>query len=130
MSVQSHPNVNVECQRTSTHSAIVTKPLPVRTSNRGVPWLGQDDYGLGPRQYTLGELFSDAGDATAAVGKWTEVEHLGGRSAVTQIRTGRVTAEAPEHGGSPRASAQPRRPPIRSPNGDQVVLVTRGEHHE
>ena len=35
-----------------------------------MPLPGQGDYGLAPWEYTLGELFSDAGDATGAFGKW------------------------------------------------------------
>ena len=35
-----------------------------------MPLPGQGEYGLAPWEYTLGELFSDAGYATAAFGKW------------------------------------------------------------
>jgi arylsulfatase len=35
-----------------------------------MPLPGQGDYGLAPWEYTLGELFSDAGYATGAFGKW------------------------------------------------------------
>ena len=35
-----------------------------------MPLPGQGDYGLAPWEYTLGQLFSDAGYATAAFGKW------------------------------------------------------------
>jgi arylsulfatase len=38
-----------------------------------VPFPGEGDSGLAPWEYTLAELFSDAGYATAAFGKW----HLG-----------------------------------------------------
>ena len=63
-------NYNVEAQCTPTRSALLTGRLPVRTGNCGVPLPGQGHYGLAPWEYTLGELFSDAGYATAAFGKW------------------------------------------------------------
>ena len=63
-------NYNVEAQCTPTRSAILTGRLPIRTGNCSVPLPGQGDYGLAPWEYTLGELFSDAGYATAAFGKW------------------------------------------------------------
>ncbi len=63
-------NYNVEAQCTPTRSAILTGRLPVRTGNCSVPLPGQGHYGLTPWEYTLGELFSDAGYATAAFGKW------------------------------------------------------------
>ena len=63
-------NYNVESQCTPTRSAILTGRRPIRTGNWTVPFPGQGDYGLAPWEYTLGELFSDAGYATAAYGKW------------------------------------------------------------
>jgi arylsulfatase A-like enzyme len=63
-------NYNVEAQCTPTRSAILSGRLPIRTGNCSVPLPGQGDYGLAPWEYTLGELFSDAGDATGAFGKW------------------------------------------------------------
>jgi len=63
-------NYNVEAQCTPTRSALLTGRLPIRTGNCSVPLPGQGDYGLAPWEYTLGELFSDAGYATAAFGKW------------------------------------------------------------
>jgi len=63
-------NYNVEAQCTPTRSAILTGRLPIRTGNCSVPLPGQGHYGLAPWEYTLGELFSDAGYATAAFGKW------------------------------------------------------------
>ena len=63
-------NHNVEAQCTPTRSAILTGRLPIRTGNCSVPLPGQGHYGLAPWEYTLGELFSDAGYATAAFGKW------------------------------------------------------------
>ncbi len=63
-------NYNVEAQCTPTRSAMLTGRLPVRTGNCSVPLPGQGHYGLAPWEYTLGELFSDAGYATAAFGKW------------------------------------------------------------
>ena len=35
-----------------------------------MPLPGQGHYGLAPWEYTIGELFSNAGYATAAFGKW------------------------------------------------------------
>ena len=49
---------------------ILSGRLPIRTGNCSVPLPGQGHYGLAPWEYTLGELFSDAGYATAAFGKW------------------------------------------------------------
>ena len=63
-------NYNVEAQCTPTRSAILTGRLPIRTGNCSVPLPGQGHYGLAPWEYTLAELFSDAGYATAAFGKW------------------------------------------------------------
>jgi arylsulfatase A-like enzyme len=63
-------NYNVEAQCTPTRSALLTGRLPIRTGNGSVPLPGQGDYGLVGWEYTLGELFSDAGYATAAFGKW------------------------------------------------------------
>ncbi|QYB07686.1 arylsulfatase [Rhodococcus sp. USK10] len=66
-------NYTVEAQCTPTRSAIMTGRLPVRSGTTKVPLPGQGDAGLAPWEYTLAELFSDAGYATAAFGKW----HLG-----------------------------------------------------
>jgi arylsulfatase A-like enzyme len=63
-------NYNVEAQCAPTRSAVLSGRLPIRTGNCSVPLPGQGDYGLAPWEYTLGELFSDAGYATAAFGKW------------------------------------------------------------
>ena len=63
-------NYNVEAQCTPTRSAILSGRLPIRTGNCSVPLPGQGDYGLVGWEYTLGELFSDAGYATGAFGKW------------------------------------------------------------
>ena len=63
-------NYNVEAQCTPTRSALLTGRLPIRTGNCSVPLPGQGDYGLVHWEYTLGDLFSDAGYATAAFGKW------------------------------------------------------------
>ncbi len=63
-------NYNIEAQCTPTRSAILTGRMPVRTGCSSVPLPGQGHYGLAPWEYTLGELFSDAGYATALYGKW------------------------------------------------------------
>ena len=66
-------NYNVEAQRNPSRSAIMTGRLPKRSGTTFVPLPGQGDYGLSPREYTMAEMFSDAGYATALFGKW----HLG-----------------------------------------------------
>jgi len=66
-------NYTVEAQCTPSRSAILTGRLPVRSGTMRVPFPGEGDYGLAPWEYTVAELFSDAGYATAAFGKW----HLG-----------------------------------------------------
>jgi len=66
-------NYNVEAQCTPTRSAIMTGRLPKRSGTTFVPLPGQGDYGLSPWEYTMAQMFSDAGYATALYGKW----HLG-----------------------------------------------------
>jgi len=66
-------NYNVEAQCTPTRAAIMTGRMPVRSGTFTVPWPGQGNYGLAPWEYTIAELLSDAGYATALYGKW----HLG-----------------------------------------------------
>jgi arylsulfatase A-like enzyme len=66
-------NYNVEAQCTPTRSAIMTGRHPVRSGTSSVvpPTTGPE--GLNPWEYTVAELLSDAGYATALYGKW----HLG-----------------------------------------------------
>jgi arylsulfatase len=66
-------NYNVESQCTPSRSAIMTGRHPVRsgTSSFLPPTNGPE--GLTPWEYTIAELLSDAGYATALYGKW----HLG-----------------------------------------------------
>lgn len=66
-------NYTVEAQCTPSRAAIMTGRLPVRSGTTRVPFPGEGAYGLAPWEYTLGKLFSAAGYATAAYGKW----HLG-----------------------------------------------------
>jgi arylsulfatase A-like enzyme len=66
-------NYNVECQCTPSRSAIMTGRHPVRSGTYCLPAPGQGSYGLSPWEYTIAELLSDAGYATALYGKW----HLG-----------------------------------------------------
>lgn len=66
-------NYNVEVQCTPTRSAIHTGRHPVRSGTYSVPWPGQGKAGLSPWEYTIADLLSDAGYATALYGKW----HLG-----------------------------------------------------
>ncbi len=66
-------NYNVEAQCTPSRSAIMTGRHPVRSGTYSVlPPPGGED-GMVPWEYTIGELLSDAGYATALYGKW----HLG-----------------------------------------------------
>ena len=64
-------NFNVESQCTPTRSAIMTGRLPIRSGTHRVTY--GLPYGMAPWEYTLPNLFSDAGYATALFGKW----HLG-----------------------------------------------------
>jgi arylsulfatase len=67
-------NFNAEAQCTPTRSALMTGRMPVRSGTTSVPAPGTGlSYGLAPWEYTMAELLSDAGYATACFGKW----HLG-----------------------------------------------------
>lgn len=67
-------NFNTEAQCTPTRGALLTGRMPIRTGTFRVPLPGEPgDYGLAPWEYTIADLFSDAGYATACYGKW----HLG-----------------------------------------------------
>lgn len=66
-------NYNVEVQCTPSRSAIHTGRHPVRSGTYKVPFPGQGKAGLAPWEYTIANLMSDAGYATALFGKW----HLG-----------------------------------------------------
>jgi arylsulfatase len=65
-------NFNVQNQCTPTRSALHTGRLPIRSGTWKVPAPGEPD-GMAAWEYTLPELLSDAGYATALFGKW----HLG-----------------------------------------------------
>ena len=58
-------NYNVEVQCTPSRSAIHTGRHPVRSGTYKVPLPGQGKAGLVPWEYTVAELLSDAGYATA-----------------------------------------------------------------
>jgi arylsulfatase A-like enzyme len=66
-------NFNTEAQCTPTRSALMTGRMPVRSGTYTVPLGTSAPYGLSPWEYTMGNLFSDVGYATAMFGKW----HLG-----------------------------------------------------
>ena len=67
-------NFNTEAQCTPTRGALMTGRMPIRTGTYTVPLPGSPlPYGLSPWEYTIAELLSDAGYATACFGKW----HLG-----------------------------------------------------
>jgi len=61
-------NFNVENQCTPTRSAIHTGRLPIRSGTQKVPNPG-DPNGMAPWEYTIAELLSDSGYATALYGK-------------------------------------------------------------
>ncbi len=67
-------NFNVQNQCTPTRSAIHTGRLPIRSGTQKVSAPGEPD-GLAPWEYTIAELLSDAGYATALYGKW----HIGSK---------------------------------------------------
>lgn len=67
-------NFNVQNQCTPTRSALHTGRLPIRSGTQKVAAPGEPD-GLAPWEYTIAELLSDAGYATALYGKW----HVGSR---------------------------------------------------
>ena len=62
-------NFNVQNQCTPTRSALHTGRLPIRSGTQKVAAPGEPD-GMAPWEYTLPELLSDAGYATALFGKW------------------------------------------------------------
>lgn len=66
-------NYNVEVQCTPSRSAIMTGRHPVRSGTYSVLPPPGGLSGMAPWEYTIGELLSDAGYATALYGKW----HLG-----------------------------------------------------
>jgi arylsulfatase len=67
-------NFNVQNQCTPTRSALHTGRLPIRSGTQKVAAPGEPD-GLSPWEYTIAELLSDSGYATALYGKW----HVGSK---------------------------------------------------
>jgi len=67
-------NFNVQNQCTPTRSALHTGRLPIRSGTQKVAAPGEPD-GLASWEYTIAELLSDAGYATALYGKW----HIGSK---------------------------------------------------
>lgn len=65
-------NFNTEPECTPSRSALMTGRMPIRSGTSTVVMSGGKD-GLSPWEYTIAELLSDAGYATALFGKW----HLG-----------------------------------------------------
>jgi arylsulfatase len=70
-------NYNVEAQCTPSRSAILTGRHPVRSGTLRVPYPGEGASGMAPWEYTIAELLSDAGYATALYGKWHLGDHQG-----------------------------------------------------
>lgn len=65
-------NFNIQNQCTPTRSALMTGRLPIRSGTQKVAAPGEPQ-GMAPWEYTIAELMSDEGYATAAYGKW----HIG-----------------------------------------------------
>jgi arylsulfatase A-like enzyme len=65
-------NFNIQNQCTPTRSALHTGRLPIRSGTWKVAAPGEPQ-GMAPWEYTIAELLSDAGYATAMYGKW----HIG-----------------------------------------------------
>ncbi|MBL8773985.1 MAG: arylsulfatase [Phenylobacterium sp.] len=76
-------NFNVEPECTPSRSALLTGRMPIRTGTSIVESRGLKD-GIAPWEYTLAELLSDAGYATACYGKW----HLGSSDERAPTRQG------------------------------------------
>jgi len=72
-----HKNYNVECQCAPTRSALLTGRHPPRSGTFAVPYPGTGLSGMAPWEYTMAELLSDAGYATALYGKWHLGDHQG-----------------------------------------------------
>jgi len=70
-------NYNVESQCTPTRSALLTGRYSIRSGTYTIPFPGQGEAGMAPWEYTIAELLSDAGYATALYGKWHLGEHSG-----------------------------------------------------
>jgi arylsulfatase len=70
-------NYNVEAQCTPSRSAILTGRHPVRSGTFKVPFPGEGLSGMAPWEYTIAELLSDSGYATALYGKWHLGDHQG-----------------------------------------------------
>ncbi len=68
-------NFNVEAQCTPSRAALLTGRYAIRSGNSTVAMGSGLPYGLTQWEYTMAEMFSDVGYATAMYGKW----HLGDR---------------------------------------------------
>ena len=116
-------NFNVEVQCTPSRSAIMTGRYAIRSGNGTVP-LGEGVYGLVQWEMTMAEMLSDAGYATAMVGKCTSVPR---RDVLQPTRGSTSGTECPTRAmsRSGRRAATSRRGPIRPPSTSTSLTAAR-----